>query len=141
MPDKCDPCICPDLHYRDSMSWRKAMLYLLCRITDYIVNPPTPDTNAGFTEMSATGFAAIGAAYALGTDLPDDTREVMFDNQTDADIKVSMDAGVHDTYWLQSGQQLAINFFAIGRVSTAIIHIKRGTVAATAGNFLIYAMG
>ena len=35
MPDSCDPCICPDQHYRDSMSWRKAMITLLCRIAGY----------------------------------------------------------------------------------------------------------
>jgi hypothetical protein len=28
----CDPCECPEQYYRDSMSWRKAMLVLLCRI-------------------------------------------------------------------------------------------------------------
>lgn len=32
MAYKCDPCQCPEQHYRDSMAWRKAMITLLCRI-------------------------------------------------------------------------------------------------------------
>ena len=32
MPYKCDPCDCPEQHYRDSMSWRKAMITLLCDV-------------------------------------------------------------------------------------------------------------
>lgn len=32
MAYKCDPCECPEMYYRDSMSWRKAVIILLCRI-------------------------------------------------------------------------------------------------------------
>lgn len=32
MTTKCDPCDCPEQYYRDSQSWRKAMITILCDI-------------------------------------------------------------------------------------------------------------
>lgn len=32
MPYPCDPCECPEAYYRDTNSWRKAVIELLCVI-------------------------------------------------------------------------------------------------------------
>jgi len=159
MPDKCDPCVCPDLHYRDSMSWRKAVLRLLCAsltgnedvltdlatiIADLVtintsINNPTPATNAIFETMVRKGPADIGVAYASATDLPDGTRWVSLDNQTDGDVVVSMNGGTNDHFYLRSYQAITLDLVSMGRVTTAAIHLKDGTVACASGEFFIYA--
>lgn len=40
----CDPCVCPDMYYRDSMSWRKAMILLLCRIRQTLIDASGNET-------------------------------------------------------------------------------------------------
>lgn len=55
MSMNCDPCQCPDMYYRSTWPWRKAMLILLCRIRtildDAIIDeeaselPPLPDSD------------------------------------------------------------------------------------------------
>lgn len=27
----CDPCTCPEMYYRDEVTWQKAVLLLLCQ--------------------------------------------------------------------------------------------------------------
>lgn len=27
----CDPCTCPEMYYRDEMTWQKAVILLLCQ--------------------------------------------------------------------------------------------------------------
>lgn len=36
MPYTCDPCECPEQYFRDSQSWRKAMITLLCGIRSFV---------------------------------------------------------------------------------------------------------
>lgn len=40
MVDKCDPCQCPELYYRNITAWRKGVLKLLCTILEAIRNFP-----------------------------------------------------------------------------------------------------
>lgn len=142
MPYQCDPCLCPEQHYRDSMSWRKAMITLLCRLIGYIsgATPPTPSTAAVFTALASLGYAAIGAAYASITVLPAGTRQVILDNQTNGDVLVSMDGGATDTYHLKGGDKLILNLFALGLTSTADIQLKDGTSGGNTGTFYVYSI-
>lgn len=99
--------------------------------------PPVPTVTATFAAESSTGFAAIGAAYALGVDLPDGTKVVILDNQTNGDVVVSMDAGVTTFKTLKAGDALILPLAQAGLITTGIVHLKDGTTAATAGAFLI----
>lgn len=96
-----------------------------------------PTTAATFAAETATGFAAIGAGFALGVDLPDGTKVVVLDNQTNGDVVVSMDAGVTTFKTLKGGDTLVLPLAQAGLITTGIVHLKDGTTAATAGSFLI----
>lgn len=141
MPDQCDPCICTDMYIQGRDAWRKAVLTLLCRLNDTLLGGVASAGNAVLSTMTVIPAASITAGYTLAVDLPDDTRQVRFDNQTDGEVKVSMDAGAHDTYLVAPGQVFTENFYALGRVTSAITHVKRGGTTPTQGNFLIYAIG
>lgn len=142
MPYQCDPCVCPEQYYRDSMSWRKATITLLCRLISYISGelPPTPSTDAVFIPLESLGHAAIGAAYAAVTALAAGTRLVILDNQTNGDVLVSMDGGATDTYHLKGGDKLIINLFAMGVTSAGSIAVKDGTSGSSDGTFYVYSI-
>lgn len=140
MPYQCDPCVCPEQHYRDSMSWRKAMITLLCRLVGYSDATINPGYNATFDPLTAVDAGSIGAAYASAVDLPDATRSIDIDNQTDGCVYVSMDGGLHDHYHLVRGQTMHVNLYDIGRVTTADIQLKDGITPASTGNVFIYSM-
>ncbi len=38
MTYQCDPCVCPDQHYRDNDSFKKAVITVLCSMTDRLVD-------------------------------------------------------------------------------------------------------
>jgi len=66
MSYNCDPCVCPDQHYRDSMSWRKAMITLLCRVASA---EESDSIGAIRNDVAATAFAAAnGAASNISVD-------------------------------------------------------------------------
>lgn len=134
-PCQCDPCSQLDIHYRDSMSWRKAMLVLLCRLA----GSSSPAKQAEFVEAVSLGVGDIGAAYAHAATLAD-ARKLMVDNQTDGDVWLSMDGGVTDHFYLRSGQNLNIDFFALGLSSSAVIHVRDGSVVPASGICFIYAV-
>lgn len=142
MPYQCDPCSCLEQHYRDSMSWRKAVLMLLCRILGYTSGgiAPTPGTVAIFQAIKTLGYAAIGAAYASIGTLTAGTRLIILDNQTNGDVVVSMDGGATDTYYLKGGDKLIINLYELGLTSNADVQLKDGTAASSAGSFYLYAI-
>lgn len=141
----CDPCDCTYENARSVDTYRAAVLAILCGVRSYlssILNAVTgstpPVTAAVFAPASATGFAAIGAGYALGVDLPDGTRTVILDNQTNGDVWVSMDGGAHDTFHLKGGDKLVLPLSQSGVSTTAVVHLKDGTSPSTAGTFYIY---
>lgn len=140
MPYQCDPCVCPEQHYRDSMSWRKAMITLLCRVIGYVSGAtppttPTPVTEAVFTPLASE--STIGAAYTSVAVLPAGTREFILDNQTNGDVVVSMDGGVSDTYPMKGGDKLVKNLYTLGLTSGADIQIKDGTSPSNSGTFYV----
>ena len=75
---------------------------------------------------------------ALGVALPAATKVVILDNQTNGDVVVSMDAGVSDTFFMKAGDKLVLPLAQVGLITTAIVHLKDGTTASTAGSFYIY---
>lgn len=140
MPYQCDPCVCPEQHYRDSMSWRKAMITLLCRIAGYVSGSTPPTDITYFEPIDTTVGATITGAYAVIATYLTALRSLTLDNQTDGNVTVSMDGGAHDHYILAPGQVLSANFFDIGKVFTGQIAVKTDAVGITQGNFYIYGM-
>lgn len=135
----CDPCTCIEMFYRDKEAWQRAVLQLLCNVITNTA-PLVPTAAAVFDPLVAKTAASILAAYSSATDLADDTRSVTFDNQTDGDVYISMDGGVSDHYYLRSGQSLHVNLYDIGKVTTAAVHMKRGSNVPTTGNVFVYSM-
>lgn len=140
MPYQCNPCTCPEQHYRDSMSWRKAMITLLCSLIDAISGTTPPSEEADFKALASLAHSSIGAGYATVTTLGADTRQVILDNQTNGDVLVSMDGGVSDTYHLKGGDKLVLNLFELGVTSVAVIQLKDGTSPSSAGTFYVYSI-
>ena len=100
----------------------------------------TPSSNASFAPLDVTAYGAIGAAYALAVDVPDGTKTVILDNQTNGDVMVSMDAGVTDTFHVKAGDVYSLTLAQSGNVTTAQIYIKDGTAVSTSGSFYIYSI-
>ena len=96
-----------------------------------------PTVAAQFAAMDVTVPGGIGAAYANVLDLPDGTKMVLFDNQTNGDVDVSLDGGVSTHYSLKGGDTLALNLAQFGLVTTVAVWIKDGTTASAAGAFNI----
>lgn len=44
---KCDPCLCPEMYYRDKYSFRKALIILLCSIRA-LLTPQGGDADGEF---------------------------------------------------------------------------------------------
>jgi hypothetical protein len=119
-------------------TYRQQVLRLL---TETAAMSPGAATAATFNALVELAHTSIGAAHTLLGDLPDGTRRVMFDNKTNGDVVVSMDAGVNDHYELSGGQTLTLPLASEGLVTTAIVHVKDGTSASTSGKFVMYSYG
>ena len=102
--------------------------------TNVVASVPT--TAATFAAQDAT--TSIGVAYASSVDLPDGTKVVILDNQTDGDVQVSMDGGTTDHYMITAGDVLSLNLAAVGLITTGEVQTKDGTTASTAGTFYVY---
>jgi len=100
-----------------------------------VANVPT--TAATFATMDVTLPAGIGAAYADVLDLPDGTKMVLFDNQTNGDVVISLDGGVTDHYSMKGGDTLALNLAQFGLITTVHVWVKDGTAAPASGAFNI----
>jgi hypothetical protein len=105
---------------------------------DINISGATSTTNATFAPLDVTAFGAIGAAYASAVDLPDGTKVVIVDNQTNGDVMVSFDGGVSDHLHVKAGDVMSYNLASSGLVTTADVQIKDGTAVSTAGSFYIY---
>ena len=148
MTIQCDPCVCPDQHYRNNDSFKKAVLTLLCSIKTGlldilgIIGGSTPPTAAAvFQLLASKAYTAIIVTYSTIVDLPDGTREVILDNQTNGDVYISMDGGVSDTYHLKGGDKLVLNLFSLGVSTTATIKLRYGIGGASSnGNFFVYSI-
>lgn len=140
MSFNCDPCACPEQHYRDQETWRKALITLLCRLAGYLsgATPVVPATEAEFQALESE--ATIGAAYTAVATLAAGTRQVILDNQTNGDVMVSMDGGTTDHFHLKGGDKLILNLFALGLTSVGEINIKDGTTPSNAGTFYVYSI-
>lgn len=132
MANQCDPCQCGSIHYNDERAWRKAMLALLCQMT----GGSAPSAEAEFSPAVSLGEGDIGLAYSAEAVLSD-ARKLMIDNQTDGDVWISLD-GVTNHYYLRSGQNLNIDFFALGLTCSATVYVKDGSVAPGSGVCFIY---
>ena len=137
----CNPCTCTDMYYRTELSFRKAVLELLCELIGLAAAPPPPPTTAAvFAPLTPILFSGIGAGYALGVDLPDDTKSVNIVNHTDGDVYVSMDGGVSNTFLLGAAESVFVNLVELGLVTTAIVQLKQGAYVPTTGLVLIYSV-
>jgi len=110
----------------------------LCTSGGALVVASGGGATATFAAMDAT--TTIGAAYASAVNLPDDTKVVILDNQTNGDVTVSMDGGTSDTYHLKAGDILSLNLAAAGLETTADVQIKDGTTASSSGTFYVYSI-
>lgn len=141
MTFQCDPCVCPEQHYRDSETWKKAVITLLCKIWNILGGTSGATGLAQFDALTAVGHAAIGVAYSAGAAVLAGTRMVVLDNQTNGDVMVSMDGGMTDTYHLKGGDKLVLNLVALGVLAGAlVIQLKDGTSGPTTGTFYIYSV-
>jgi len=98
----------------------------------------SPTTAAAFAPLDVTLPAGIGAGYASAVDLPNGTKVVVLDNQTNGDVMVSMDGGATDTAHMKAGDVLTYDLAADGLVTTADVQVKDGTTASTTGSFYVY---
>jgi hypothetical protein len=56
MPYNCDPCVCPDQHYRDNQSWKKAVITLLCRLSTNLTSRISSMLTTSFGMSSDNGL-------------------------------------------------------------------------------------
>lgn len=141
MAIQCDPCVCPEQHFRNDLSWRKAVLTVLCNLIDAVQGGSIPPAaQAVFPALVATAAGSVGAAYAVVTDLADHTKSVNIANRTDGDVVVSMDGGATDTYYLVATESVFIPLADFNLETTAAIALKQGTDAPTSGSVYIYSI-
>lgn len=101
------------------------------------VGAVSPTTNATFGALALITAATLDGTYRTVVDLPDGTKYVQIDNQTNGDILISMDGGSSDTYHVKAGDVQPIYLAPSGLVTTAIIQAKDGTTASTAGSLYV----
>lgn len=148
MTYQCDPCVCPDQHYRANDTFKKAVLTLLCGIKTGLLDilnavsgsvPPT--TAATFSVLASRAYNLIVVGYSTVVDLPNNTRNVILDNQTNGDVYISMDGGATDTYHLKGGDKLVLDLYALGVTTTAIVQVRYGIGgASSSGTFFVYSI-
>lgn len=148
MTYQCDPCVCPEQHYRDNGTFKKAVLTLLCTVRTgleailaAIGGGPGPASAAVFPALASLAYNLIVVGYTAVINLPDDTKLVTLDNQTNGDVYVSMDGGVTDTYHLKGGDKLVVSLADLGLVTTAIVSVRYGIGGASStGTFFVYSV-
>lgn len=148
MTYQCDPCACPEQHYRSNETFKKAMITLLCDLREVltdiygVVSGGTPPAGtAVFPVLHSLAYNLIVVGYTTVVDLPDGTREVILDNQTNGDVYISMDGGATATYHLKGGDKLVVNLHALGLSTTAIVKVRYGIGgASSSGTFFVYSI-
>jgi hypothetical protein len=147
MTYQCDPCVCPEQHYRDNGTFKKAVITLLCDsitvINEIVIalgGAPIVAVNATFDALTPVASAAIGGAYASAVVLPANTRQVILDNQTNGDVYVSMDGGTSDNYHMTPGGKQIFNLADLGLITGADVQLKDGISPSTAGTFFVYSI-
>lgn len=149
MTYQCDPCVCPEQHYRDNGTFKKAMITLLCNslggLADILAaiggGTPAPSTPAVFPALASLTYNLIVVGYTMVVNLPDDTRQFTLDNQTNGDVYVSMDGGASTTYHLKGGDKLVVSLADLGLVTTAIVSVRYGIGGASStGTFFVYSI-
>ena len=148
MTYQCNPCVCPEQHYRDDGTFKKAVITLLCNMNDLIADiaiaagggTPAPSVNATFAALTPVASAAIGGVYASAVILPADTRQVILDNQTNGNVYVSLDGGATDSYHMTVGGKQTFNLADIGLMTNADVQLKDGITPSTAGTFFVYSI-
>lgn len=145
MPYQCDPCACPEQHYRAIDTFKKAMITLLCNLRDVLLDiygaiggGTPPATNATFAAL--TPVTSIGGSYVSAVVLPTGTRAVILDNQTNGDVFVSMDGGTSDNYHMTPGEKDFLDLAALGLLTSADVQLKDGAMVSTAGTFFVYSI-
>lgn len=114
----CDPCSCPEAYYRDSQSWRKAVILLLCRAI-------------GVSSVQASGasgtlaFGAVSGAYATLVTNVVSRSLVSIYNTLDKAVYVSLDGGTTDGWIVPpTTGYLTLNLKAAGIVTSLDIKVK-----------------
>lgn len=104
------------------------------------ISGAAPSTNATFAPQTSVTAAALNAAYQTIVDLPDGTRMVTIDNQTNGDVQVSMTGGASDSMHVKAGDVVYIPLASVGLVTTAVIQVKDGTTASSSGSIYVYSV-
>jgi len=103
-------------------------------VTSAVVAPSTAATFAALSNITA---ATLAAGYATVVDLPDGTKWVQIDNQTNGDVMISMNGGTADTWHVKAGDVQTVALAPLGLVTTAVVQAKDGTTASTAGSLYV----
>jgi hypothetical protein len=148
MTYQCDPCVCPEQHYRDNGAFKKAVLTLLCNsrtgleaILAAIGGGPPPAAPAVFPVLASIAYNLIVVGYTTVVDLPDNTKQFTLDNQTNGDVYISMDGGATDTYHLKGGDKLVVSLASLGLVTTGVVRVRYGIGGASStGTFFVYSV-
>lgn len=147
MTYQCDPCVCPEQHYRDNGTFKKAVLTLLCDsitvINEIVValgGGPIIIPTAVFAALTPVASGAIGGAYTPAVVLPASTKRVILDNQTNGDVYASLTAGASDTCHLTPGGKYILNLADLGLITAADVRLKDGVSPSTVGTFFIYSI-
>lgn len=84
----CDPCDCPEAYYRDSQSWRKAMITLLCDVETAIGNITTDayttvqEEGTALTQRRILNF--VGPDITASDDAPNNRTNITVASSTSA---------------------------------------------------------
>ena len=106
------------------------------RVLQVGITGTTGGATATFAAQDAT--TSITGSYASAVNLPDNTKTVIFDNQTNGDVQVSIDGGTTDHFHLTAGDTLVLPLAESGLETTGDVQIKDGTITSTSGTFYVY---
>lgn len=94
---------------------------------------------ATFDTLVTLAFGSVGAGHSLLLTPSGNLRYIEIQNDTDAPVILSFDAGVTDHWRIPLKEPRIFDLNAFGRFQSAAIHIKHAGVAPTVGS--VYAMG
>ena len=94
---------------------------------------------AVYETLTKIAFGSVGAGFALALSPGGDLRYLEIQNDTDAAIEVSFDAGSTAHWQIPLKEPRIFDYNAFGRFQSADIHIRHAGVAPTSGEVRIMA--
>lgn len=92
-------------------------------------------TEAVYTTLTAKAYSAITGSFTSLVDPSGNAKLFDFYNDTDADMKLSFDAGTTEHDFLPAKMGKIIDLAGLGLKESSVVHIKYSSGAPTAGNF------